>query len=574
MNILQKGYLYFNTVKYLKKRQIVYQLKYRAFGFAYPDSASVYKGYLNNFMIAVPDLDLDERYIERFCIEDLLDNRITLLYESVVWKPGKWEDKEKNHLWNFNLHYLEYFIVLAGAYRRSGDMRYVRKMKELYLDWHQCFERKKYKDAWHPYTSSLRIVNLFICMDLLGDILAGDSDFWNILLQDQYRTYLFIRKNRERNLLGNHYFENLCAVYIASVFFKEDRISDRYERLLIKEAGEQILRDGMHYERSLMYHNLILEDFMRIELAAQQREKKNEQFIGVIRDCIYRMADAVYSLERGNDARLPLFNDTGSNIAKSPDQLLKAAGRDVNYSPRLKYSFSEAGYFILENKEIRVIFDCGEIAPDYITGHGHCDALSFELYCRSIPVLVNAGTFQYQTSLRRFFRSDCAHNTVRVNGEDQSECWGEHRTARRVKILEVQDHTPSNVTGVIETYKGVKIKRRIELSEKGISLKDKIWGLQRKGSSISSYFRVHPRFKVKAGRKGNVMLISYEESRLQFAIEADRGSWILHQDDLCHYSEQFGVREKTDVLELYQEPGEDRLNQCITISIVEVNTDD
>ena len=578
MNLWQKGYLYFHTVKYFRPVQLFYQLKYRLSGYTCPRSELRYQGRPKLVKTAISGLDLDKKYIERFQPEALLQNRILLLEEWMEWKSGQWQDEEKTHLWNFNLHYGEYLVALAGRYRQSGDFQYVEKFKELYLDWHQGFEEKAYPDAWHPYTASLRIVNLFICMELLGDAVGKDEKFWKLLLQDQYRTYLFIKDNEEKNLFGNHYFENLCAVYIASVFFQEDTVSDTYEKLLMGEVEEQILSDGMHYERSFMYHNRILEDLMRLVLVGGQREKKNRKFLKKIKDNMYRMAEAVHSLEIGKadeNIRVPLFNDAGSNVAKTPASLLQALKKEFGYTPKIRYSFSQAGYFKLENKKLSLLFDCGKIGPDYMTGHSHCDALSFELFFKGIPVLVNAGTFQYQTGLRPFFRSDYAHNTLQVNGENQSECWGEHRTGRRMKVVDIQDNTPVSVGGVICTYRGRRIKRQIVLEEKRVKLTDRVWGLQGENNRVSSYFRLHPDFQIGRGRKSGERLLLHKKSKLQFAIEAVKGSWMEHRTgELCYYSEQFGSLEQTEVLELRQKAKGDRIKQQIMISIVEVDTDD
>ena len=50
---------------------------------------------------------------------------------------------------------------------------------------------------------------------------------------------------------------------LGALYFKEPGVYDAYKIRLSDEIAEQILPDGVHYERSLMYHKLILEDLMR-----------------------------------------------------------------------------------------------------------------------------------------------------------------------------------------------------------------------------------------------------------------------------------------------------------------------
>ena len=474
MSIWTKGYRYYNTIKYLKLEQILYQLKYRIFGFRHQITDIKCEVYNKEVLLAIPELDFDKNYINRFKAEKLLDNEITLLHETMQWKPGKWEDVSKTHLWNFNLHYFEYGIALAYKYKEKKENCYLEKFEELYSDWHNCFINKENSDAWHPYTISLRIKNLLICVDILKDEIIKKTEFFNLLIQDIYVMYVYLIKNQERNLLGNHYFENLTSIYSASVFFEDRKISDIYEKKLQKEIFEQILGDGIHYERSMMYHNLILEDLLRIYICADKRKQKNKAFLEVLKLKICQMSDAVCSLELRNNERLPLFNDAGSNVAKTANQLLHAVEELLQYTPVKKCGFKDSGYYVLENEDLKTIFDCGDIAPEYIAGHGQCDALSFEMFYKDEPVLVNAGTFQYQTKLRSFFRGNQAHNTIQIDNKNQSEVWGEHRTARRVKIEDIIDNKPQEICGKIKTYQKDSVQRKLEIKDVSLKIEDKI----------------------------------------------------------------------------------------------------
>ncbi len=88
-------------------------------------------------------------------------------------------------------------------------------------------------------------------------------------------------------------------------------------------------------------------------------------------------------------------------------------------------AYPEAGYFVMRNgwdpQDGMLLFDCGEhgYGP---AGHGHSDALSFQLYALGYPFLVDAGTFSYNLDYawRDAFRGTRAHNTVAVDGQEQS----------------------------------------------------------------------------------------------------------------------------------------------------------
>lgn len=202
-----------------------------------------------------------------------------------------------------------------------------------------------------------------------------------------------------------------------------------------KQCREQILTDGMHFELSPMYHKIILEALLRVALALRSVGKQDE----TVESYIQPMLNVAYTFEDGLE-RIPLFNDGGNNVAKSLEALVKTARAHFGVSPVKKDCFPESGYYFFERGGWRLIVDAGQPGPRYNPGHAHCDAMSFELFRDGKPVLVNCGTYAYQSLDRSFFRSTAAHNTVMVNGKEQSQCWGTFRLGKRsqTKVIAVE----------------------------------------------------------------------------------------------------------------------------------------
>ncbi|MFG3757212.1 heparinase II/III-family protein, partial [Klebsiella pneumoniae] len=61
-----------------------------------------------------------------------------------------------------------------------------------------------------------------------------------------------------------------------------------------------------------------------------------------------------------------------------------------------------------------------------IAAHGHADALSLLLHLDGQPVLVDAGTYLYHAggAVRDRLRGTAAHNTLCLDGADQSQIAG------------------------------------------------------------------------------------------------------------------------------------------------------
>lgn len=105
-------------------------------------------------------------------------------------------------------------------------------------------------------------------------------------------------------------------------------------------------------------------------------------------------------------------------------------------------AFAEAGYFIMGARygapdEVRALIDCGPIGYLSIAAHGHADALALVLSAGGHELLVDPGTYAYHTQQkwRDYFRGTFAHNTVRVDGLDQSKIGGNFLWLRKANAI-------------------------------------------------------------------------------------------------------------------------------------------
>jgi len=87
--------------------------------------------------------------------------------------------------------------------------------------------------------------------------------------------------------------------------------------------------------------------------------------------------------------------------------------------------------------------DHGPLGFGSICAHGHADALSFQLFLEGQPVFVDPGTYLYHCDLesRNEFRKTRNHNTVCIEGRDQSEMlgaflWGRKANAELISFEE------------------------------------------------------------------------------------------------------------------------------------------
>ncbi len=424
---------------------------------------------------AVAELDFDPALLRRFPPEELMEGRVTLLHQTEAFPRRQWRVPERSDLWNFNLHYFEFLLPLAEAGLRTGDRAYLQKALALMDAWTAWNPPARGGPGWSPYTISLRLTHVLAFYTWTEALLTEEERAR--IIRSIYRQYAYLARHLERHLLGNHYFENLKALVLCGLFFRDRRLLGRALRALEDQCREQILPDGVHFERSPMYQKLVLEGLIRVAVALRAAETPS----AVVEQAARRAMDAAYSLESGL-TRLPLFHDCGENVAKSLDALTGAASAHLRLTPRRQLQLPQGGYYILDAGPWRLVAFAGPPGPDHLPCHTHCDGMSFELFCRGRPVLVNCGTYAYQDPQRDFFRSTAAHNTVMADGVEQAHLWGVFRVAERyrVRVLEAgKDLLRMELTD----QAGTAIERTIRLSAGRLLVRDRA-----RGHTLRSFF--------------------------------------------------------------------------------------
>jgi hypothetical protein len=221
-----------------------------------------------------------------------------------------------------------------------------------------------------------------------------------------------------------------------------------------------------------------------------------------------------------------------------------------------------SGYFVMRNsQDAYMIADCGRVCPDYLPPHGHSDTLSYELSLKEQDFIVDSGIFEYTSGKwRDFFRSTRAHNTLVVDGEDQSEAWGSFRIARRAFPVEVRWISEADVdyfSGIHDGYNRLKVPaihcRRILFIKEGLwCILDQLTG---KGlHRAESLIHFHPDIDLQK-REGHFVSSAGGQilSVLPFAYQE-----IVHyhgEEEILQgwYSPEFGVKIPNSVIGLKKE---------------------
>ncbi|ROO26379.1 hypothetical protein SAOR_10505 [Salinisphaera orenii MK-B5] len=205
--------------------------------------------------------------------------------------------------------------------------------------------------------------------------------------------------------------------------------------ILERELSEQVLEDGGHFERSPMYHLIVLEDCVDLINIFNAFAIDRPASLNAAATAMMQWA----AVMQHPDGGIPFFNDATFGIAPEPAAIVDYGARLgiplAKARPQPVEALCSSGYVRLSDQQAAVFFDAGPVGPDYLPGHAHADTLSVEASFGGQRVLVNSGTSVYgRGAEREWQRSTAAHNTCTVDGMDSSEVWSGFRVARRARV--------------------------------------------------------------------------------------------------------------------------------------------
>ncbi len=482
--MFSKLQLLFNTIKHLRFIQIYYRLYYKIksiLPISNEGSVSCEKISYGQFPIYLYNRN---SYIA--------DNTFVFINLHHTFGKIDWNFAEKGRLWTYNLNYFDFV-----------NQQDINSHKALDLIYDFIANYKILKDGKEPYPTSIRIINIikFVLRNNIKNDLVND-----LIAKDVFR----LTKNIEYHLLGNHLLENGFALLWGAYYFNHEGLYKQAKKILIKELNEQILQDGGHFEQTPMYHNLMTYRVLDCYNLVVNNDLFDKELSGFLKN----KAEKILSFSKQmifDNGDIPLVNDSAFGIAPTTEQLL-------TYGDKLKLnvesiSLSDSGYRFLENGNIELFFDIGNIVANYQPGHIHADIFSFELHINKRPVIVDTGTSTYEVNVTRFYeRSTMAHNTVSVNKSNSIQVWAGHRVGKRPNVKILKDgpcEIVASHNGFVDLYKTIHT-RSVEIDATEVAIKDDI-----QASKGEAYFHFAPNEFIEIKEKfiiGRDFMIIFENA--------------------------------------------------------------
>ena len=364
-------------------------------------------------------------------------------------------------IWELNRH--QHLVILAKAWCLTQDRSY---LTELMSQWYSWREANPYPIGINWGSSlevAFRSLSWIWIHHLILNCAARPTQFEVDLLHglstagrhiDHYLSTYF---SPNTHLLG----EAVALFFIGSLYPQigaARRWRDKSWQILLQESEHQVRSDGGYFEQALYYHVYALDFFLHArELACRNALEIPPSFDRTILkmlEFLCALCQGGIPLSFGDDDGGRVFNPRRNKAEHMSDPLsigalslqqsdllssavlteeaiwlfgdraISLLARKPEVSMPVSRSFEASGIFLMADTASRtqcLMIDAGPQGTGR-SGHGHADALSIQLSLNGRPWLIDSGTGCYmcQDGVRDQFRGTAAHNTLRVDNQDQA----------------------------------------------------------------------------------------------------------------------------------------------------------
>ena len=366
--------------------------------------------------------------------------------------------------WELNRH--QHLVTLAKAWHFADERRrekYVREIVEQWASWQRANPYPMGINWGSSLEVAFRSLSWIWVDHLLANCPAVSAEFRAGLVDGLALNARYIEQYLSTYFSPNtHLLGEAVALFFIGTLYPQIPEARRWQRkgwdITIDEAGRQVRPDGVYFEQALYYHVYALDFFLHLRRlgAVNGLEIPNEfdRVVEKMGEAMEILSQAGSPIGFGDDDGGRLFNPRRNRPEHLADPLAlcalaferedfeKAAylteeavwlfgkraltlrSGAVSAARELKTrAFLDGGLYVMGDSESRsqLIVDAGPQGTGH-AGHGHADALSVSLSVDGRPWLVDSGSYCYISNddQRNAFRGTAAHNTLRVDGQDQA----------------------------------------------------------------------------------------------------------------------------------------------------------
>jgi len=455
----------------------------------------------------------------------------------------------------WELNRLQFVPVIAALAVIDNDEQLAQTALDLIESWIDANPPFKGINWVSGIELALRVVSILLTIGLLGEARVGERLARKIGSCLAAHAYWLARYPSKHSSANNHLIAEAGALFILGTLWPEaglDAVAAEAREILIAEAFLQIHDDGVGAEQSPTYTAFTCEWYLlALSVAAQAGHPFPANVVARIAsagECLGWITDGGGHQPRIGDDDEGRVISSGAGqetfyVASVANAMAVVTGRDdlamtfggaqlrnavmgwraaAAPAPEGMRIFAEGGYAVsrrrLAGRMALVAMDHGPLGYLSIAAHGHADALSLLLHLDGQPVLVDAGTYLYHAggAVRDRLRGTAAHNTLCLDGADQSQIAGafnwRHAARSEVVASEEQasgDRVVARHDGYVREY-GLICERTLRIGADHLTVTDELLPAGHGGSapvrSIRTSFLLHP--DLSAVVNGSAVVVS------------------------------------------------------------------
>jgi len=377
--------------------------------------------------------------------------------------------------WELNRH--QHLVTLAKAYRLTQDFRFA---SELIAQWRHWRRENPYPRGIN-WASSLEVAFRSLSWLWVNFLLEGTPAITPEFREEWLRSIALSGRHIELYLStyfspNTHLLGEAVALFFIGTLCPQLRSASRWKQrgwqIVLQESERQVRPDGFYFEQSTHYHIYALDFLLHAGVLASlndmpfppEYDRRLVQMLDALAVLCRAGAPPRWGDDDGGRVFDPLRNRaehlsdplaTGAVLFGRGDYKFLADGlreetlwllgeqgvvefdRIESRQPNMDSAvLPNSGLYVMSSTErkLQAVIDAGPQGA-LRAGHGHADALSLTVHAEDRELLGDPGTCEYvgAGTERDQFRGTAAHNTLQLDGRNQSEPQGPFAWQRLTK---------------------------------------------------------------------------------------------------------------------------------------------
>jgi len=309
-----------------------------------------------------------------------------------------------------------------------------------------------------------------------------------------YSDYRYLLSILAYNKGGYELLVNGISLLFGAYYFKAPDLLKEAKIILSRELSEQILSDGAHFQKSQMFHNLILVHLLDCyNLMLNNTVFEDEQLSNLIQSKICAMLSFNQNIVYKNND-FACFNECVNGYI-IPNNEIENYASSLQLKP-FDIPLKASGFRKITIDKMECVIDIGKMGPDYCLHFAHAGVFTFDLRYNNQTFIVNNGTSTFEDKITRYReKSTGYHNTVSYKNKSQAEFFSLFKVASRPETNVLQE----DKTYFKATHNGFKRfdalhQREFKFYPNGVLITDEIKHLSNHKDLSFAHFHLHPSF--------------------------------------------------------------------------------